>query len=130
MDAATTRSAGFATDSHSPVAITSIFLPNYAVFDEQRYFTPGSDPLVIDLKGSRIGVIICEDAWEPHAGTAGQVSRALNCCWWPMPHLTVMTSSKPAWKCLPPGMGYRTAHGRIATWSVARTSWYSMAAAC
>jgi len=39
-------------------------LPNYAVFDEQRYFTPGSDPLVIDLKGARIGVIICEDAWE------------------------------------------------------------------
>jgi NAD+ synthase (glutamine-hydrolysing) len=40
-------------------------LPNYAVFDEQRYFTPGSEPLVIDLKGTRIGVIICEDAWEP-----------------------------------------------------------------
>jgi predicted amidohydrolase len=40
-------------------------LPNYAVFDEQRYFTPGSGPLVIDLKGTRIGVIICEDAWEP-----------------------------------------------------------------
>lgn len=39
-------------------------LPNYAVFDEQRYFNPGSDPLVVDLKGVRIGVLICEDAWE------------------------------------------------------------------
>ena len=39
-------------------------LPNYAVFDEQRYFQPGSEPLVIDLNGTRIGVIICEDAWE------------------------------------------------------------------
>ncbi|NCF64085.1 MAG: NAD+ synthase, partial [Gammaproteobacteria bacterium] len=39
-------------------------LPNYAVFDEQRYFTPGSQPLVIDVKGVNIGVIICEDAWE------------------------------------------------------------------
>ena len=39
-------------------------LPNYAVFDEQRYFTPGSDPLVVELKGLRIGVILCEDAWE------------------------------------------------------------------
>jgi NAD+ synthase (glutamine-hydrolysing) len=39
-------------------------LPNYAVFDERRYFTPGNRPLVIELKGSRIGVIICEDAWE------------------------------------------------------------------
>jgi NAD+ synthase (glutamine-hydrolysing) len=39
-------------------------LPNYLVFDEHRYFTAGSDPLVIELKGSRIAVIICEDAWE------------------------------------------------------------------
>ncbi len=40
-------------------------LPNYAVFDECRYFTPGTDSLVIELKGCRMGVIICEDAWEP-----------------------------------------------------------------
>lgn len=39
-------------------------LPNYAVFDERRYFTPGTEPLVIELKGCRMGVIICEDAWE------------------------------------------------------------------
>jgi len=38
-------------------------LPNYAVFDEQRYFTPGGEPLVVDLKGSRLGILICEDAW-------------------------------------------------------------------
>ncbi len=40
-------------------------LPNYLVFDEQRYFSEGSKPLVVELKGSRIAVIICEDAWEP-----------------------------------------------------------------
>jgi NAD+ synthase (glutamine-hydrolysing) len=40
-------------------------LPNYAVFDEQRYFTPGSEPLVIEMKGVRFGVLICEDSWEP-----------------------------------------------------------------
>jgi NAD+ synthase (glutamine-hydrolysing) len=40
-------------------------LPNYLVFDEQRYFSAGTEPLVIELKGSRIAVIICEDAWEP-----------------------------------------------------------------
>jgi len=39
-------------------------LPNYAVFDERRYFAPGKQPLVIELKGVRMGVIICEDAWE------------------------------------------------------------------
>ena len=39
-------------------------LPNYAVFDEQRYFTPGSESLVIEIKGVRVGVLICEDTWE------------------------------------------------------------------
>lgn len=41
-------------------------LPNYAVFDEQRYFTPGSEPLVLHrVAGVLIGVTICEDAWAP-----------------------------------------------------------------
>lgn len=40
-------------------------LPNYAVFDEARYFTPGTEPLVVDLDGCRFGVLICEDAWQP-----------------------------------------------------------------
>ncbi len=39
-------------------------LPNYAVFDEKRYFQPGSDPLTVELRGQRIGVLICEDIWE------------------------------------------------------------------
>ncbi len=39
-------------------------LPNYAVFDEQRYFTPGTSPLALyDVAGARVGVAICEDAW-------------------------------------------------------------------
>ncbi len=44
-------------------------LPNYTVFDEQRYFTPGSAPCVFDIDGVRCGVIICEDVWfrEPAA---------------------------------------------------------------
>jgi len=40
-------------------------LPNYGVFDERRYFSPGSEPLVQEVDGVRIGVIICEDAWVP-----------------------------------------------------------------
>jgi NAD+ synthase (glutamine-hydrolysing) len=40
-------------------------LPNYAVFDEHRYFTPGTGTLVVELKGRRLGVIICEDCWGP-----------------------------------------------------------------
>ena len=40
-------------------------LPNYAVFDERRYFSAGTQPLVMEIKGSQLGVIICEDAWSP-----------------------------------------------------------------
>ena len=40
-------------------------LPNYSVFDEKRYFQPGTQPCVFELKGLRIGVTICEDLWHP-----------------------------------------------------------------
>ncbi|MCC5795049.1 MAG: NAD+ synthase [Chromatiales bacterium] len=40
-------------------------LPNYSVFDEQRYFTPGSGPVVVRLNGLDVGIAICEDVWEP-----------------------------------------------------------------
>ena len=39
-------------------------LPNYAVFDEKRYFRSGSDALVFDHDGIRLGVLICADVWE------------------------------------------------------------------
>ncbi len=38
-------------------------LPNYSVFDEQRYFVPGGDPETIDVAGTRVGLTICEDCW-------------------------------------------------------------------
>ena len=38
-------------------------LPNYGVFDEKRYFTPGSDCLLLELDGIRLMVTICEDVW-------------------------------------------------------------------
>ena len=41
-------------------------LPNYAVFDEARYFARGSEPAQLwSVGGVRIGVSICEDAWNP-----------------------------------------------------------------
>jgi NAD+ synthase (glutamine-hydrolysing) len=43
-----------------------IFLPNYGVFDEDRYFQTGREALVFELQGVKIGVSICEDIW--HAG--------------------------------------------------------------
>ncbi len=38
-------------------------LPNYQVFDERRYFTPGPDVGVFEVEGVRVGLLICEDAW-------------------------------------------------------------------
>jgi NAD+ synthase (glutamine-hydrolysing) len=38
-------------------------LPNYQVFDERRYFTPGRGSCVFQCEGVNVGVLICEDAW-------------------------------------------------------------------
>ena len=38
-------------------------LPNYAVFDEQRYFIPGEEPMTVEVAGMRVGLTICEDCW-------------------------------------------------------------------
>ena len=49
-------------------------LPNYGVFDEQRYFTPGDAPCVFEVDGVRIGLLVCEDAWLP--GPAQRAAQA------------------------------------------------------
>jgi NAD+ synthase (glutamine-hydrolysing) len=52
-------------------AIQSIYrkvhLPNYGVFDEQRYFRGGGQGAVIDVAGHRVGLTVCEDLWRPGA---------------------------------------------------------------
>ena len=42
-------------------------LPNYQVFDEQRYFRAGGSPCIVDLFGARIAFTICEDLWTEFA---------------------------------------------------------------
>jgi len=42
-----------------------VYLPNYGVFDEQRYFQAGPGGAVVALDGHSIGISICEDIWEP-----------------------------------------------------------------
>ena len=42
-------------------------LPNYSVFDEKRYFEPGKETAIFELKGTKIGINICEDIWHPCA---------------------------------------------------------------
>ena len=38
-------------------------LPNDSVFDEERYFEPGQEAVVIEVDGAKVGVLICEDVW-------------------------------------------------------------------
>ena len=49
-------------------------LPNYGVFDEARYFTPGDRPCVVRVAGVPVGVIVCEDLWTE----TGPVARAVD----------------------------------------------------
>ena len=41
------------------------FLPNYGVFDEDRYFAPGDDLLLLEHGRTLVGPTICEDVWQP-----------------------------------------------------------------
>jgi len=43
-------------------------LPNYQVFDERRYFTPGQGTCVFQVEGVSVGLLICEDAWFDEPG--------------------------------------------------------------
>ena len=51
-------------------------LPNYRVFDEKRYFTPGTLPTVVDLNGIRVGILVCEDIWEPEPAAQARAEGA------------------------------------------------------
>ncbi len=51
-------------------------LPNYRVFDEKRYFTPGTEATVIEMQGVRAGVLVCEDIWEPEPAHSAKLAGA------------------------------------------------------
>src|SRR6185369_17122444 len=51
-------------------------LPNYQVFDERRYFTPGQGTCVFQVEGVSVGLLICEDAWFDEPGLLAKESGA------------------------------------------------------
>jgi NAD+ synthetase len=58
-------------------------LPNYTVFDEERYFKPGDRPCVFQVRETRFGVNICEDTWGPQGPLTARpdvVSIGINIC--------------------------------------------------
>ncbi len=66
------NSAAFCHDGRLVDTYHKIFLPNYGVFDEQRYFQRGSVCPVYRIAGVSIGVNICEDIWYPVGPTTVQ----------------------------------------------------------
>ena len=51
-------------------------LPNYSVFDEQRYFVAGDAPCVVELDGWQIGLTVCEDIWQSGPAAGAQAAGA------------------------------------------------------
>jgi NAD+ synthase (glutamine-hydrolysing) len=59
------NSAAVLADGEVAAVYRKMYLPNYGVFDEQRYFQAGSEAGIFELNGIPIGMSICEDIWEP-----------------------------------------------------------------
>jgi NAD+ synthase (glutamine-hydrolysing) len=59
------NSAAVLADGGVAAVYRKVFLPNYSVFDEARYFQSGTEGGLIELNGVPIGLTVCEDIWEP-----------------------------------------------------------------
>jgi NAD+ synthase (glutamine-hydrolysing) len=59
------NAAAVLADGEVAAIYRKVYLPNYGVFDEQRYFQSGTGGGIVELDGLRLGVTICEDIWEP-----------------------------------------------------------------
>jgi NAD+ synthase (glutamine-hydrolysing) len=59
------NSAAVLADGEIAAVYRKMYLPNYGVFDEQRYFQSGAEAAIFELNGIAVGISICEDIWEP-----------------------------------------------------------------
>ncbi len=76
------NSAAVVADGRVQAVYRKRYLPNYGVFDEARYFQAGSGPLSVEIRGARVGVVICEDIWYPGpiSGDLATARLDLVCC--------------------------------------------------
>src|SRR3954447_23376766 len=59
------NSAAVLADGEVAAIYRKIHLPNYGVFDEQRYFQAAEEPSTLEHGGVTLGITVCEDIWEP-----------------------------------------------------------------
>ena len=73
------NSAAWLRDGHRVANYRKQRLPNYQVFDEKRYFTPGDSAVAVELDGIRIAPLICEDVWHVEPAAAARKAGADLC---------------------------------------------------
>jgi len=59
------NTAAVLADGEVVATYRKMYLPNYGVFDEQRYFQSGAEAAIVEVNDVPIGLSICEDIWEP-----------------------------------------------------------------
>ena len=59
------NAAAFLHEGEVRAVYHKVFLPNYGVFDEKRYFEPGHACPIVQVDGVRLGLTVCEDCWFP-----------------------------------------------------------------
>src|SRR3954447_17613030 len=59
------NAAAVLADGRVAAVYRKVHLPNYGVFDEQRYFQAGTEPALVEIGDLAVGITICEDIWEP-----------------------------------------------------------------
>ena len=68
------NAAAVIADRRLAMTYAKWYLPNYGVFDESRYFNPGHRLPLVTVKGTVVGVNICEDIWLPEGPARGQAN--------------------------------------------------------
>ena len=75
-DAGLINAASLLRAGHCQATYAKQHLPNYGVFDERRYFVSGSEACVIECRGIRLGLTVCEDMWQPGPAAAAAAAGA------------------------------------------------------
>jgi NAD+ synthase (glutamine-hydrolysing) len=102
-------------------------LPNYGVFDEYRYFVPGTSLTVARIHGIDVAVAICEDIWQDGGPVAVTREARADCSWSSTARRTNATRTTRVWSWCSGARHRPAARWPTSTWSAARTSWFSTA---
>jgi NAD+ synthase (glutamine-hydrolysing) len=71
------NAAAFIRDREVKAVYHKVFLPNYGVFDEERYFAVGHRCPIFEQNGIRVGLTVCEDCWYPSGPMALQADHGV-----------------------------------------------------